>query len=101
MYYRKLSRASPEDSDLASSTKTEDKEESNTPLKKKQNSSQHMEVESPSRLIKQSNSLMHTHTHTHTHTQTELTMLLTIIFINKSTEERRKGQLQELASSVV
>ena len=28
-----------------------------------------MEVESPpSRLIKQSNSLMHTHTHTHTHT---------------------------------
>ena len=99
MYYRKLSRASPKDSDLASSTKTEDKEESNTPLKKKQNSSQHMEVESPSRLIKQSNSLMHTHTHTHT--QTELTMLLTIIFINKSTEERRKGQLQELASSGV
>ena len=67
MYNRKLSIASPRDSDLASSPKPGDKEESNTPLKKKKNSSQYMEVESPSRLIKQSNSLMHTHTHTHTH----------------------------------
>ena len=62
MYNRKLSKASPKDPDLATSPKTEDKEASNMPLKKK--SSQQMEVESPSRLIKQSNSLMHTHTYT-------------------------------------
>lgn len=35
MYNRKLSKASPKDPDLATGPKTEDKEASNTPLKKK------------------------------------------------------------------